>query len=200
MDHNYQNISVGEMHLNGLRYAKSYGIKNCYQFDLYQTPFENMFDVVAMFDVLEHLSDDELALNQCFKMLRNNGLIIITVPAHMWLWSRNDRVAGHKRRYTKNEIKEKMVKVGFEIIEIKYFFILITPLLYLRSLIDQDDGSPISNKENFKYFNLPSYVNLALMLICNFEKFIQKLLPDKFGGSLILIGKKGSVINSVSFL
>ena len=32
--HGFKNISVGEMHLNGLKYAKSYGIQNCYQFDL----------------------------------------------------------------------------------------------------------------------------------------------------------------------
>ena len=69
----YKNISVGEMHLNGLKYAKSYGMEDCYQFNLLDTPFENEFDVVSMFDVLEHIEDDSLALMNVYKSLNGGG-------------------------------------------------------------------------------------------------------------------------------
>ena len=97
----YKNISVGEMHLNGLKYAKSYGIKDCYKFDLLDTPFENEFDTVCMFDVLEHISNDNQALQNVNKMLKKEGEIVLTIPSHMWLWNRDDAIAGHKIRYTK---------------------------------------------------------------------------------------------------
>lgn len=192
MSNNYNNISVGEMHLNGLKYAQTYGIKECYQFDLLKSPFENKFDVVCMFDVLEHIEDDISALGQSYKMLKENGYMIITVPAHMWLWNRSDRTVGHKRRYTKEELKKKMENSGFEMVEISYFFILITPLLYIRKLLDKDDTSSIKSNETFKYLELNSIVNDVLLFLSRVENKINRFLPNKFGGSLFAIGKKVS--------
>jgi len=190
MKNGYKNISVGEMHLNGLRYAKTYGIDNCYQFDLLKTPFENEYDIVSMFDVLEHIEDDILALEQCYKMIKNDGFVVITVPAHMWLWNRSDRVVGHKRRYSKEELQQKVESVGFKTIEVKYFFILITPLLFIRKLLDNDDGSETIKDEKFKHLNLSKVVNNMLSFICNIENKIEKFMPNSFGGSLFLIGLK----------
>jgi 2-polyprenyl-3-methyl-5-hydroxy-6-metoxy-1,4-benzoquinol methylase len=124
-------VSVGEMHLNGLCYAKSYGIKNCYQFDLFDPPFSEHFDVIGMFDVLEHLQEDVLAMQCVQSMLKPNGRIVLTVPAHKWLWNRDDAIAAHKRRYTLKELKMVMEKAGFEILHGRYFFVSILPLLFL---------------------------------------------------------------------
>jgi 2-polyprenyl-3-methyl-5-hydroxy-6-metoxy-1,4-benzoquinol methylase len=186
----YSNIAVGEMHLNGLRYAKTYGIERCYQFDLLRTPFENKFEAVCMFDVLEHIEDDELALKSSFKMLERNGYIVITVPAHMWLWNRSDRVVGHKKRYTKTQLISLLSESGFEVLEARYFFILITPLLFLRRLIDFDNASPVQDDEKCKHLHLPSIINKALLLLSRFENKVSQYLPNKFGGSLFIIGRK----------
>ncbi|WP_341659326.1 class I SAM-dependent methyltransferase [Vibrio sp.] len=165
----FSNISVGEMHLNGLKYAKTYGIENCYQFDLLRSPFSSRFDTVCMFDVLEHIENDNLALRNCHKMLRAGGCVIITVPSHMLLWNRSDRVVGHKRRYSKSELKDKMLAAGFEIVEINYFFILLTPFLLLRKLLDLDDGSEVRNDEKFKHMHLNKFLNKVLLGISRLE-------------------------------
>ena len=93
-------VSVGEIHLSGLKFAQEKGIKNCYQFDLFSPPFEDEFDAIGLFDVIEHLDDDVRAINEVTTMLKPGGKIFITVPAHQWLWSRIDAVANHKRRYS----------------------------------------------------------------------------------------------------
>lgn len=186
----YENISVGEMHLNGLKYAKSYGIEECFQFDLLKTPFKNEFDTVCLFDVLEHIEEDELALYNARQMLNNDGTIILTVPAHMWLWNRSDAIAGHKRRYTKKELTELLKKNGFEIIIAKYFFISIIALLFLRTLINRDNKKNVSNEEFDKNIFINPLLNKILLFITRIEHRIDKILPNIFGGSLIVIARK----------
>jgi len=190
IENGFKNISVGEMHMNGLRYAQTYGITNCYQFDLLKSRLENVFDVVAMFDVLEHIEDDRLALKQCYNMITSDGYLVIVVPSHMWLWNRSDRIVGHKRRYEKRELLEKVESAGFKAVEVKYFFLLLTPLLFIRKLIDRDDGSEVRKDEEFKYMNLSKFTNRVLSFICYMDKKLERYLPNICGGSLFIIGKK----------
>jgi len=186
----YTSISVGEMHLKGLKYAKSYGIEQCYQFDLLKTPFQNEFDTVCMFDVLEHIDDDDLALQNIHKTLNKTGKIVLTVPSHQWLWSREDTIASHKRRYTKNELIEKLQENGFEIITAKYFFISIIPLLYLRTFLSRDNDSIIQNHEYDSEISIHPILNTILLSISRFENKINNFLPNIFGGSLFIIASK----------
>ncbi|MBV1931829.1 MAG: class I SAM-dependent methyltransferase, partial [Porticoccaceae bacterium] len=131
----FSNMAVGEMHLNGLRYAQSYGIDECYQFDLLRAPFKDEFDTICIFDVLEHIDEDKDALVSIHSMLKNNGHIVLTVPSHQWLWNRDDVLAGHKKRYTRADLVKLLKESGFEIIIARYFFISIVPLLLLRKLL-----------------------------------------------------------------
>jgi len=186
----YKNISVGEMHLNGLKYAQNYGIKNCYQFNLLNTPFESEFDVVCMFDVLEHIKDDGLALENVSTMLNKEGNIVLTVPSHKWLWNRDDTIAGHKIRYTKKDLIKKLENNGFEIVKAKYFFISIMPLLYLRTILNKDDGSLIDKNEFNIDISMNPMLSNILLFITRIENKINKFLPNLFGGSLFIIARK----------
>lgn len=182
--------AVGELHLSGLRYAKSYGIDKCYQFDLYDSPFKNKFDVVGMFDVLEHLSDTEKALNQIHSMLRGDGKLIITVPAHMWLWNSTDDAAGHKIRYTRQTLMDVFESSGFEVIKIRYFFIMITPLLWIRALFDSRGGVIKDEIMKSSSASINPVLNKILLFICRIENRFNSILPNWFGGSLLAVVKK----------
>lgn len=190
----YEDISVGEMHLNGLKYAKSYGMKECYQFNLLNTPFEKEFDTVCMFDVLEHIEDDNLALKNVSKMLNGGGNIVLTVPSHMWLWNRDDSIAGHKIRYTKKELMQKLKNNGFEIITARYFFTSITPLLYLRTILNKDDGSKVRDEEYSSDISMNPLLSNILLFISRIENKINRYLPNLFGGSLFIIARKNDTI------
>ena len=186
----YKNISVGEMHLSGLKYAKGYGIKECYQFNLLDTPFEDEFDAVFMFDVLEHIEEDDFALQNVNKSLNKRGKIVLTVPSHMWLWNRDDAIAGHKKRYTKKELINKLESNGFVILKARYFFIGIVPLLFLRTVLNSDDKSEVKETEFSNDISMNSVLNNVLLFISRVENKINHLLPNIFGGSLLIIAKK----------
>ena len=80
-------VELANIHLNGLRFVQERGIKKLYQFDLLHPPFQEEFDLVCFFDVLEHLREETKAL-ECLKtMVKPGGKIIFTVPAHQWLWN-----------------------------------------------------------------------------------------------------------------
>lgn len=194
MSHGYKKISVGEMHLNGLKYAKSYGIKDCNQFNLLDAPFEGEFDTVCMFDVLEHIEDDDLALQNVSKILVERGNIVLSVPSHMWLWNRDDAIAGHKRRYTKKQLVIKLKNNGFEIVTARYFFIFITPLLYLRTILNKDDKSSVRKEEYSNDISMKPLLSNILLFISRVENKINKFLPNLFGGSLLVIARKNDSI------
>jgi len=186
----YQNISAGEMHLNGLKYAQDYGIKECYQFNLLNTPFEDEFDTICMFDVLEHIEEDDFALKNVNKSLKKQGNVVLTVPSHMWLWNRDDTIAGHKTRYTKKRLIDKLQNNGFEVLTARYFFISITPLLFLRTVLNKDNKSEVKEAEFSNDISMNPLFSNILLFISRIENKINHLLPNIFGGSLLIIARK----------
>ena len=182
--------AVGELHLSGLYYAKNYGIKDLYQFDLFTPPFLNEFECVGMFDVLEHLEEDVLAIKSVAKILKPKGRIILTVPAHNWLWNRDDKIAGHKRRYSKETLVSVVESAGFNVLEVRYFFIFILPLLWLRTVINSDSHELVTDDEYSIDLKINPIINRVLLVLCDLEGKVSKYLPNIVGGSLILIAEK----------
>ncbi|MCH8008702.1 MAG: methyltransferase domain-containing protein [Chloroflexi bacterium] len=76
------------------------------------------FGCVLLSEVLEHLDDDVAALETCRELLTDNGCLLITVPANPALWTRWDDLAGHRRRYTKQELVSKLETAGFRVLQI----------------------------------------------------------------------------------
>lgn len=183
-------VSVGDIHPKGLEYAKNYGIKELYQFDMRNAPFMDHFDAVGLFDVLEHIEDDTLAIKNVYQMLKREGRVIITVPAHQWLWNRDDAIALHKRRYDLKRLKKLFIENGFEILEARHFFVLILPLLFLRTIINRDDGSSPKQSEIDKEISIKPIVNRILDYVTRLEIIVLKNISLPFGGSIAVVARK----------
>jgi SAM-dependent methyltransferase len=73
------------------------------------------YDLVLSFEVLEHIKDDQLAINNIHKLLKNNGTFVFSVPAHMSKWGEMDTMGGHFRRYERHELIQKLKVAEFKI-------------------------------------------------------------------------------------
>jgi hypothetical protein len=88
-----------------------------------------------LFDVVEHIADDSGFLAGINRLIVPEGRVYITVPAYQWLWSSEDILAGHSRRYTVATLSRLLESAGFTIELATYFFgFLLLPILFRRVL------------------------------------------------------------------
>lgn len=120
----------------GARNARRRGLRNVVCATLEDAAFPpGAFGAAGLFDVAEHVADDLALLREIHRILRPGGILCATVPAHGWLWSDEDDVAGHHRRYSLRDLREKLERCAFEVRFQTYFFAPLTvPVLLLRSL------------------------------------------------------------------
>ncbi len=102
---------------------------------------EASFDAVTALDVIEHNQDDLGMLRQIGRVLKPGGIAVITTPAFMALWSHNDAINGHVRRYTAGELGRKLDEAGFRVRRMSYnnFFVfpMAAALIWLRRKSDR---------------------------------------------------------------
>jgi len=93
------------------------------------------FDVVALFDVLEHLENPEAVLRACAALLRPGGLIAGTLPALSMLWSDYDAFAGHRLRYDRPGVRALFARAGLPRPRAAYFFQGLMPGMLARRML-----------------------------------------------------------------
>ncbi|MEO7600391.1 MAG: class I SAM-dependent methyltransferase [Opitutus sp.] len=103
------------------------------QASLLELPFEDArFDAVVCSDVLYHLDDDAGAVTELGRVLRPDGLLVINVPAHRWLWSYHDVTVHGRRRYVRDDVRELLQTAGFRTERITHWNALPLPLVVAR--------------------------------------------------------------------
>ena len=149
---------------------------------------ENGFwDVIGSFDVLEHIEEDELVLMNLCKALRVGGKLVVSVPQHPSLWSHQDEGAGHVRRYTRNELVDKIQCTGLDVKYVTSFVFFLAPLMWLSRMWNRKNTSSDPMRE----FNIPRGLNLALEAVMFVELGLIKVgLTFPYGGSLIVVAEK----------
>jgi len=85
------------------------------------------FDIVTCLDVLEHLDDDVAGLRTIAGLMAPGGQLVVTVPAYDWLWSGEDEISAHRRRYTRTSLLRAARAAGFEVLFASYFFASVLP-------------------------------------------------------------------------
>ena len=93
------------------------------------------YDMILLMDVIEHLDDDLGFLQASLEHLKPRGIVAINVPAHMALYSKYDRVAGHKRRYNSARLYSLFGRSNVTPLAIVNWGLSLVPLLLVRKLV-----------------------------------------------------------------
>lgn len=158
------------------------------QMDARKMPFEKEFDMIAAYDVIEHIKEDRLALKQINKSLKPNGHVVITVPQHRWMWSDIDSKSYHHRRYSRKELIKKLANSGFKVEYWTSFVSILLPLMALSRFFSQRNRNDKTRDE----LALPRAVDSLFELIMFIELILIRFLSGRlpFGGSLLVVEKK----------
>jgi SAM-dependent methyltransferase len=85
----------------------------------------------SMFDVVEHIEDDVGFLRELRRVMKPGGRLYLAVPTYQWLWSHEDVIAHHCRRYTQRSLADVCARAGFEVEYATYFFSFLPPPIFL---------------------------------------------------------------------
>jgi len=176
---------------DALRFCAQRGFSRLFRADFHSLPLrEGKFDLVTCIDVLEHLSDDRKAIRELVRILRPGGVLIVSVPAFMFLWGDHDTIYGHYRRYTTGEIRERLEDAGLRIQKLSYFEpLFLLPLLLYRK-IKKLVGNEGSLKQRDDFRSLPAPINAMLRELVAAERFPLRHINFPFGVTILAVASK----------
>ena len=142
------------------------------------------YDLIAVLDVVEHIADDVAALAAMRERLAPGGKILITVPAHQWMWSAHDVVNHHHRRYSKRTLARAIAAAGLRPRKLAYFNSLLFPLAAAARIAgkltgreDSDDSPP------------PAPLNRLFERVFGWERRLVGRIPMGPGVSIVTLAE-----------
>ncbi|HZF93468.1 MAG TPA: class I SAM-dependent methyltransferase [Allosphingosinicella sp.] len=140
------------------------------------------YHLVALLDVLEHVDEDKASLVSIARRLKPGGRILLTVPAHPWMWSAHDVVNHHKRRYTKKGFRRVIEEAGLEVELLSYFNSLLFPVAAAARLAGR-----VTGKEDSDDKLPPAPINKAFEFLFGLERYAIGRMPFSPGVSLVAV-------------
>lgn len=157
---------------------------------------ENEFDLVCAFDVIEHIEDDQLGLSELERVCKQNGHVVVTVPAFMSIWSHHDVINHHFRRYKRKQLKN-LFSDQSKFQYVSYFnFWLFIPVLLFRKInnvlkITENSNQDTEVGSDLQLFNKDTWTSKLLYSVFSSETgLVKRKVSLPFGVSLMASWKK----------
>jgi len=186
-------IDVSE---EAVKFCKLRGCQDVHKIGKQGLFFEDYtFDAVVALDVIEHIADDCAALSEYYRVTKQNGILVVTVPAYNCLWGAHDEINHHKRRYVANELRNKVEKTGFAVERLTYFNTLLFAFVLLARM-----GQRVTKMINGRYeaaSDLKLYhsgINDFLKTVFFLESGFLRKYDFLFGVSLLCVAKKNQYL------
>ena len=159
------------------------------QMDARDIPFADEFDVVGAFDVLEHIEEDERVLSQVHAALKPQGVLLLAVPQHPWLWSPVDEYACHVRRYSASDLHDKIRRAGFQIARSTSFVASLLPAMVASRFIQKKRST--ESFDAAAELKISPWLNKVLFALLSTEvALIRRGVNFPVGGSRLVVARK----------
>jgi len=153
-------------------------------------------DCILAGDVLEHVKDDIALLFSLRRALRPGGILVVTVPAYEFLWSGEDYVSEHLRRYTRKSLLQRLGLAGFGIVWCSYFNALLFPVIASVRLTNRILFPRAMYRSDV--VPLPEWQNELLSKLFAFERHLLRWIKFPVGASLIAVAQASEAKHYIS--
>ena len=147
-------------------------------------------DMVTLLDILEHVADEHPLLREISRVLRPDGLLMVTVPAFQFLWSEHDVALHHYRRYPKQDILHLLTDEGFKIVSASYVITFSFPLIVLYRILKGMLNFLYSGTPKTSHVRLPPMLNALFIRILAWESKLLAYFTFPFGTSILVVATK----------
>jgi SAM-dependent methyltransferase len=173
-----------------LRLCHERGLQQLVAASVQALPFAaDSFSAVLSCDVLEHVTDDRQALQEMTRVLQPGGILVLTVPAHPFLWSEHDEALSHQRRYTAKGLRQLLEGNGTPIEKLSPVVSgAFLPILLFRLLQKLRPRAPEEPRTDLRI--LPAFLNNWLITILRLENWLLKSFNLPVGTSLVAVARK----------
>lgn len=184
-----------ELEHEGLQHCRRRGFRKGVRASASRLPYRSeSFDLICLFDVIEHVDDDQAVLEEVKRLLRPEGLVLITVPAHNWLFTSNDRIAGHRRRYNRGALRRLFDDHAMSLERCTYANALLFPaiagfLLAARLFESLGLRTAKDSRTNLSW-RLPAWVHAVLYRCFAAELWISRHWDLPMGHSILALAKR----------
>jgi SAM-dependent methyltransferase len=188
-------VVPSDVSLESLGHCAERGFKSGVLSSGYALPFaDGSFDLVCMFDAIEHIPDDERVMREVARVLAPGGHVFVSVPAYQFLFANNDRVAQHQRRYTRRRLARVFEQAGLAVERNTHSNVLLFPLILPAVLAIKALEAVVPRKLDPDHTNLswpiPGFVHDVLHACFAAELVLSRRFDWPAGHSIAAIARK----------
>ena len=193
-----ERILYSDLSYTALNYLKHAHHKGFYVVaDATALPFKcGIFSHAVCSEVLEHIEDDQSALNEIYQVLKPSGGLILTFPHRKFYFANDDRFVNHYRRYETYEMVDRLETAGFKPVDFQKILgplekMTMSLMVFCFSMLQKKNKRDNPGPAGFRLKNLFEtmfkYFNRFYMGIVWLDA---KLWPDAFSTVKLIKAKK----------